>query len=204
MEPDPDLLSQMGFASFGASIQSKKRKFNPRADATSTASIEIQEREDSRRNQDKATGGNIIALGPRKPRVPHMAEPSIDQGEGTIREISDEGPTYTDGTPPAVDEANESMGVASENVTSSTLVPTRIDKDAVTFIPPSSDTRVSQSVLPIQRPKSPIIHGGMTRSELAAYRRGVRNDRGDMVYYDSSFIEDPWAHLEGPAAAAHK
>lgn len=26
-------------------------------------------------------------------------------------------------------------------------------------------------------------------------RRGVKNDRGDVAYYDASFIEDPWKHL---------
>lgn len=30
---------------------------------------------------------------------------------------------------------------------------------------------------------------------LGAYRNGVRNERGDMVYFMPSFIEDPWEHL---------
>ena len=28
-----------------------------------------------------------------------------------------------------------------------------------------------------------------------ALRRGVRNEHGDMAYYDASFVEDPWALL---------
>ncbi len=26
-------------------------------------------------------------------------------------------------------------------------------------------------------------------------KRGVRNERGDVAYYDASFVEDPWKHL---------
>ena len=29
-----------------------------------------------------------------------------------------------------------------------------------------------------------------------ALRKGVRDERGDMAYYDASFVEDPWAALE--------
>ena len=39
---------------------------------------------------------------------------------------------------------------------------------------------------------------GTTRTPLeewAALRRGVRNERGDMVYFDQSFLEDPWKGL---------
>ena len=28
-----------------------------------------------------------------------------------------------------------------------------------------------------------------------ALRRGVRDERGDMAFYDASFVEDPWKHL---------
>lgn len=41
--------------------------------------------------------------------------------------------------------------------------------------------------------------GGITdqthQSGLSAYRRGVKNERGDMVYFMPSFLEDPWAAL---------
>lgn len=26
-------------------------------------------------------------------------------------------------------------------------------------------------------------------------KRGIRNERGDVAYYDASFVEDPWKHL---------
>lgn len=26
-------------------------------------------------------------------------------------------------------------------------------------------------------------------------KRGIRNERGDVAYYDASFVEDPWRHL---------
>lgn len=31
--------------------------------------------------------------------------------------------------------------------------------------------------------------------DLQAWRKGVRNQRGDMVYFEPSFIEDPWKGL---------
>ncbi|KAI9858132.1 MAG: hypothetical protein M1824_004452 [Vezdaea acicularis] len=37
---------------------------------------------------------------------------------------------------------------------------------------------------------------GMSREELARYAKGVRNERGDMVYFSPRFLEDPWAALE--------
>jgi hypothetical protein len=38
--------------------------------------------------------------------------------------------------------------------------------------------------------------GADAQDDWAALRRGVRNARGDMVYFDWSFLEDPWAGLE--------
>ncbi len=29
------------------------------------------------------------------------------------------------------------------------------------------------------------------------WRRGVRNEKGDMAFYDASFVEDPWRGLRG-------
>lgn len=34
-----------------------------------------------------------------------------------------------------------------------------------------------------------------------ALRRGIRDERGDMAFYDASFVEDPWRELRGGAAA---
>ncbi|MCJ1435273.1 hypothetical protein MMC27_004645 [Xylographa pallens] len=34
-----------------------------------------------------------------------------------------------------------------------------------------------------------------------ALRKGVRNEKGDVVYYDASFVEDPWEHLVGGKGA---
>nr|OQO28044.1 hypothetical protein B0A51_02845 [Rachicladosporium sp. CCFEE 5018] len=35
-----------------------------------------------------------------------------------------------------------------------------------------------------------------TEPSLQALRQGVRNERGDMVYFLPSFLEDPWAGLK--------
>ncbi|MCJ1252772.1 hypothetical protein MMC24_000578 [Lignoscripta atroalba] len=36
---------------------------------------------------------------------------------------------------------------------------------------------------------------GRVGHEWAALRRGIRNHRGDVAYYDRSFVEDPWKEL---------
>ncbi len=36
--------------------------------------------------------------------------------------------------------------------------------------------------------------------DWGALRRGVRDERGDMAFYDASFVEDPWRGLRGEAA----
>ena len=36
----------------------------------------------------------------------------------------------------------------------------------------------------------------MSEKELDALKRGVQNERGDMVYFLPSFLEDPWADCE--------
>ncbi|KAF2108712.1 hypothetical protein BDV96DRAFT_652650 [Lophiotrema nucula] len=43
-----------------------------------------------------------------------------------------------------------------------------------------------------------VSFGGpaIPQAELAALRRGVRNEEGDMVYFQPSFVEDPWEKLE--------
>ena len=38
--------------------------------------------------------------------------------------------------------------------------------------------------------------GGPMEHSLQAYRQGVRNEKGDMVYFLPSFLEDPWEKLE--------
>lgn len=45
-----------------------------------------------------------------------------------------------------------------------------------------------------------VSFGGpaIPQAELDALRRGVSNEDGDMVYFQPSFVEDPWEKLEQP------
>lgn len=38
--------------------------------------------------------------------------------------------------------------------------------------------------------------GAEGRPNWNVLRRGVKDERGDMAYYDASFVEDPWKHLK--------
>ncbi|KIV98614.1 uncharacterized protein PV09_09606 [Verruconis gallopava] len=43
------------------------------------------------------------------------------------------------------------------------------------------------------------IFNKLTWKELEAYRKGVKNENGDIAWFLPSFIEDPWAKLEKSA-----
>jgi hypothetical protein len=46
------------------------------------------------------------------------------------------------------------------------------------------------------------IFDKLTWKELEAYRKGVKQQNGDLAYFLPSFIEDPWAKLEKSGAGA--
>ncbi|KAK0363935.1 hypothetical protein LTR91_019001 [Friedmanniomyces endolithicus] len=48
-----------------------------------------------------------------------------------------------------------------------------------------------------ETPAGPLERSlGPGQSDLQALRAGVKNERGDMVYFKPSFLEDPWKDLK--------
>ncbi|KAK1082515.1 hypothetical protein LTR33_003867 [Friedmanniomyces endolithicus] len=48
-----------------------------------------------------------------------------------------------------------------------------------------------------ETPAGPLERSlGSGQSDLQALRAGVKNERGDMVYFKPSFLEDPWKDLK--------
>ena len=58
--------------------------------------------------------------------------------------------------------------------------------------PPSEDPTLQTPPRPNQASNDPHHP---TSHDWNALRKGVRNARGDICYYDASFVEDPWATL---------
>lgn len=63
---------------------------------------------------------------------------------------------------------------------------------------PSVSPYQMPSQLPLQssypNPASQSQHGRQ-KHDFKSLRKGIREERGDMAYYDGSFVEDPWRGL---------
>ncbi|KAK5119411.1 hypothetical protein LTR85_007511 [Meristemomyces frigidus] len=55
--------------------------------------------------------------------------------------------------------------------------------------------RTAQSIQQQSPRLGPTTGGDSRHTDMQALRHGVANERGDMVYFLPSFIEDPWKHL---------
>lgn len=178
------------------------------------------------RNERGSTGSNNTPLGVRPPRRAGdgMGATVLPAEE---EEGEDDMPGYVDGTPPdSPNPVHKSIQPTHSDMDGDSRVgdePTSSrPKSASTSLPlhpplhPTDDpplrghnqaandsraasddnegednsaVRPANNTLPI-RPQG----GGY---DWAALRRGVRNARGDMCYYDASFVEDPWRGLVG-------
>ena len=66
--------------------------------------------------------------------------------------------------------------------------------DGLPVVPPGNDgSRSAQHGQSWTSPSGTVL----SAQELAALRRGVRNAEGGTAYFDVSFLEDPWAGMEG-------
>jgi len=170
------------------------------------------------RNEQGSTGSNNTPLGVRVARgkgpvVGTTALPNWDPEDDVI---DDDMPGYVDDTPPdSPAPTHMSIRPTHPNMDDSTLsgdepVPTTPEEKGEDAHPESqavdvplsrgrnngrtgNEGRPANDSLPVRPP------GGY---DWAALKRGVRNERGDMCYYDASFVEDPWAKLMGKGGTA--
>lgn len=192
MEVPDEIAAQMGFSSFGNTT--RKRKFNPKTDAFSGDPPP----KPARAAPAAGTGGNRMPLGTRRQdRVVSVAVgiggdvvASDGKGEGTGLDNKEErqqqqeqqqqhigDPGYIDDTPPGSppEQSKRESGKVDGQFTAR-------QQDAVPQWLPQGPVSLSQV-------------DGRQVVPLAAYAKGVRNERGDMVYFQPGFIEDPWAKL---------
>lgn len=164
-------------------------------------------------NENGPSGSNNTPLGSRIPRdsIGSGAEGFgviVGLGTGEVEAtagVDDEDgmPGYVDDTPPGSPlptrdttfASTEKQYLQTERGMGSTENPredvsgTQATHDAegpiTSFTLPKGD-------LPVRPQPNNMGHG---QYDWAALRRGVRNERGDVAYYDASFVEDPWKDL---------
>jgi len=198
MSIDPAIAAQMGFSSFGGASATKKRKYND------ASYVDGQQDHKSSLKAPTGSGANNIALGTRPnkgsaastrrgdgdavdaPVNAGMQEPvasAAAKGKSKEKQASglaaflSRGQTLPGPSKSIVD--GQSGHVTSESM-------------ARPSVRSSGNTQVESSGTQSNTQKS---HGQDTQHGIEAYKRGVQNEKGDMVYFLPSFLEDPWKDL---------
>ncbi|KAG7004801.1 hypothetical protein G7Y79_00023g053850 [Physcia stellaris] len=121
---------------------------------------------------ESGSGSNIMPLGHprRKPEEGRNGAAWSEMKEGAV--LGSEG---------AMDHGSRKQGQLSGRL-----------EDAVHDPPLAEQREPSPSI----KGSSPIAGGSdQTRYDWYALRKGVRDQNGDVAYYDVSFVEDPWKGL---------
>ena len=221
MDLDPEIALQMGFTSFGARPTAKKRKYNPAADAVSDQPFTFASSARGRGGGTRGgSGSNITPLGSARGQQGTLGDAvegdsragssvvagtGVAQGDKTIsgsggaqgRDEEYEEPGYVDGTPP-------DSPLPSLEGEHTRLAEVHEHRPHV-FHPPESEAYVRERPMAEGEGAGPLVERGKgqasdvpgQRYDWAALRRGVRNQQGDIAYYDRSFVEDPWEGLVG-------
>ncbi|KAK3080854.1 hypothetical protein LTS18_012503 [Coniosporium uncinatum] len=167
---DPAIAAAMGFSSFGAQTIHKKRKYN---DDSVT---------DVMAKPGAKTGANNTELGVRRKPDSAAADPA-----GALRT---KGKTKQPAAP---------SGLAAFLAHGQTLPATsqpstgRVTLAAIdaSMPDPASTANVPTTTLPT-RPSQEAKYTNLTREDLQAWKKGIKNKDGDVAYYMSSFVVNPW------------
>jgi hypothetical protein len=174
-EVDPEMTAAMGFSSFGAQPNAKKRKYHH-----DDAVVSIDD------PRGKSSGANTIELGIRKQRdesdsgVP--PQPKSPEPVSTARDASI--------THPAGASAGLSQFISEAQSLPPRPMPPGANQNYQIPTPSASDPKSFPGGIPKQ------FFDKLDWKELEALRKGVKDENGDIAYFLPSFIEDPWAKLE--------
>lgn len=203
---DPEIAAAMGFGSFGAQSQNKRRKFTH-----NDAVFEGQSDVSNKSARPSGSGANTTALGVRSKPADVLSAESVqidDVGSAAVNEESqskEKGKTKAKGK-----KGGAPLGLADYVAWGNKITPQTVPQapQIVTESPVSSAEPASKPAAePDVNNVAATQNGGAgaeswpqgmpDQQELSALRRGVKNARGDMAYFLPSFIEDPWSSLVG-------
>jgi hypothetical protein len=164
---EEDIAAAMGFSSFGGT---KKRKYDQASSPTQKAS---------------SSGANSTRLGVR---------PKVSSGE--LPEASDMSTLAETNVVQSTEPCTNAKGKPKQPAANS-LADFLSRGQGLPDKPPAPNP-VSTPLVQDDESSPMVSFGGpsVSKSELDALRRGVRNERGDLVYFLPSFVEDPWEKLQ--------
>ncbi|MCJ1421503.1 hypothetical protein MMC32_007867 [Xylographa parallela] len=149
-------------------------------------------------------GGEIGAVEELRMRVEAGTSPQSRDGEN--KEDDNGMPGYVDSTPPGSPVPRKSPRltiVAKDLSMNGEAAPARhVEEEREEVVadagsgpagPPIASSGMPED-LPVRTQQS---GSSGDHHDWNALRKGVRNEEGDVVYYDASFVEDPWKHLVG-------
>lgn len=208
---DPEMAAIMGFGAFGSQPSNKKRKFkHDQAIVAGAASPTVS-----------SSGSNTVQLGIRKARPSGPAGASAEYledqaGAGSSMNNHLESSGYA-----GSDESQKNLagpGIEQEQSKQDTNGKKLGQQKRVAAPPPglaqylsrgqamkdiapnaNAEMPANTSLADPSAPSANSMGSGsafgprtLSREELAALRRGVRNAQGDLAYFLPSFVEDPW------------
>lgn len=211
---DPALAASMGFTGFGMQPAAKKRRYNPATEVV--ADIQLS-------TPYAATGSNAGSIGQRggngvhglPARPPHRMEGRLEGGARLGAELGvghgKRGGVYGDERNRDLGRGSNAMALGVKRTTAPGQDDGLVDAQGPSYVedtPPPRSPHVSDTNTDsAHRPHVADGEGSTNGSgpprrtangnyDWTTLRRGVRNERGDMAYYDASFVEDPWRGLK--------
>ncbi|KAK2023549.1 hypothetical protein LX32DRAFT_656893 [Colletotrichum zoysiae] len=214
-EIDPEMAAFMGFASFGTQPAAKKRKYNHRTDAVSSASGPAGHPSTRAPVVAAATGANQTVLAPRTPRASTTGLPppvdtdeialddenDADAAAGDEDQDQDQDPDdggakiYSDPTiAPALAHAQSLIDELSTSGGNASALPARPE------VPWGKEMGSAPTAMPTRERHAEAATGHPPRGG----RPGYRQQRSDGKpwwegYYDHASNENPWERLEKKA-----
>lgn len=174
IEIDPAIAEAMGFSSFGGT---KRRKFNHDA---ATIDPDITKPHPSGANTAPLGSRSNIDHGidlPQRSEYSNYQDPGRSMPPQTYQQVFDlaKRPPKPEKSPATHKPRDFEKSIESQN----------------------AETNSPTTAFPTGVPKG--FFDKLTWKELEQFRKGVKDENGDIAYFLPSFIEDPWAKLEREA-----
>lgn len=210
----------MGFSSFGAKPNPKKKR---KLEQTSTGSgsnslplgagrrqeSQLVNKIDIGSDKNLAREGNEIEeFGMHEAEKDENGDAEISGKDGvpTPHNLSNAHPPRAPNTDPSPERRNSHTAKFNDANTSPDLqlpseMPPFHSPNSLPPRPPPSMSSVQHVQSPQQpqwpAPTQPSANAQLSSQayETSALRKGIRDENGDMAYYDESFVEDPWRLL---------
>lgn len=206
---DPAIAAQMGFSSFGAKGITTKRKYHD------ASFVEGQEDQETKQKKHAGSGANNIALGAR-----NRTEKTDIADDTSLEQIGDRS---ISGSPSSVtiglERKTQSGGRKKENTAEPSGLAAFLSRGQTLpeapkpAVDPKSSGPIEArpeiaagtnaarpfSASPMATATDETAASRINGTTQQAYRHGVKNEQGDIVYFLPGFLEDPWKELRTAA-----